>query len=75
MSYVVRKRTIGKAEDLLKDLRENMDNPDCYDYFGDCICDSFLLDTIENWLDFYKQQEENNETEVADKDGEPENAE
>lgn len=78
MSYVVRKRTIGKVEDLSRDLRENLDNPDCYDYFEDGLCDRFLLDTIENWLEaaeLINEQEENNETKVADKDREPENTE
>lgn len=78
MSYVVRRRTIGKAQELLKDLRENLENHDCYEYFEDDICDTFLFDMLENWLETVElihDPEDDDETKVVDKDGEPEDTE
>ena len=64
MSYIVRDVTVRKAEELLRDLRANVDHKEYARDFEESISDKVLLNNIELWL-CREQTVRNHETEMA----------
>jgi hypothetical protein len=62
MSFIVRRRTIGKAESLIRDLTANLGNVSC-ESANEFWHDLALWDAINSWL----LEETANETKVVTK--------
>jgi len=60
MAYMVRRRTVGRAQDLLNDLTANRANAQFYKDVGEALADLVLYKVLSCWLDL----ERNNETKV-----------
>lgn len=50
MSYIVRRQTVGKAEDLHADLLQNLANPQHYEDLDEYNTDLELFVILNNWI-------------------------